>query len=86
MSCSLFINITTIFDQSTVSSAFGDITEDWIAADRQLNIVVILIHGEPAFIAEYWRAIAIADNYFGEDSIIRIIIWSAAILKRSWIN
>ena len=40
----------SIFDQSTVSSAFGDITEDWSVTDRQFNILIILIHGEPELI------------------------------------
>ena len=44
---SWFINIKTIFDQSAVSRAFDHIEDNWIVSEQQINIVFILIHGEP---------------------------------------
>ncbi len=67
---SWFINCKTIFDQSSVSLAEKQTGDDWRIKDLFLNIVLQLIHGEPAFIAEYWRAITIANVYFGEIYIV----------------
>jgi hypothetical protein len=75
---SWFINIKIIFDQSAVSSVFEDITDNWIVSEQQIKIVLILIHGEPAFIAEYWRAIAIANIYF-----VTNIIWRSLSYRES---
>jgi hypothetical protein len=44
-----------IFDHSTVSEAFGLIIGDWVVTELQLKIIFVLIHGEPAITAEYWR-------------------------------
>jgi hypothetical protein len=52
---SWFINSKTIFDQSAVSKALGDIEDNWTVSERQINIVLLLIHGEPALLAVYWR-------------------------------
>ena len=47
---SWFINIKIIFDQSAVSRAFDHIEDYWIVSEQQLNIIFILIHGEPELI------------------------------------
>jgi len=53
-----FINIITIFDQSIVLLAEKQTCGDWRITDLLINIVIILIHGEPVNLTVYWSETA----------------------------
>ncbi len=65
-----------IFDQSTVSEALLRIGDDWIIADLLINIIFILIHGEPAITAEYWREASNATTILERTSLSRKAIYN----------
>jgi hypothetical protein len=63
---------------------------DWIIADLLINIIFILIHGEPAIAAEFWREASNATTILERTSLLRKTIYNGEqqwkLQRKRWFN